>query len=557
MEVMTESPPCHGGIFRDNVSGVFEDNPNFKTDAERLMQWIKDQDCAVLGDRKNVCELWTKWINESSDNIAYIPPEGIVALPALIDDLSKVDSWALGCLAIQLINCDAPLKLKRQNRFSKPEYLGDCATLQQLQDLYKDAGQAGLAVGPEMALLHPVPCACEEFLAHCMEPDPSKRWGLHELSQLPFLNLNLSLTELFALDATHYQLLQPVEGKFIVTNRRPHPFMGSDPTLTVQVGDLQWTDGGHHPEKNVEIWRYVIFGRDAKQVEEARRVKINAFGKLEDVLTMENDTDAQTKKRAVYYGIRALQKGIKNVVHHFGCQFLAHQSFPMEFQVFTEHCPGGNFNDAAKYHIPIDLTGRWISEVLEGLKYLHGHGIVHRNLNSCLVFFSEYPFRGTVKIGGFHLMRHVELKGDASVLNGISVRRGDDGRFVAPEMMDAQKEHDLHTGRKCDTWSLGCIALHLASGQPPLYKGAKGKPIELEMAVLYHLKSNQILPEIPDWIPCSVRSFVEECLQFNPANRPYAAILDTSGVFNIGYPVYEASRGGNPLPEGVAEYWRQ
>ncbi|XP_055351029.1 uncharacterized protein LOC129597482 isoform X2 [Paramacrobiotus metropolitanus] len=541
--VTKEFPPYHGGIFRENVTGVFE----------------SDQGYVVLGSCKNIKELWTNWISEGSLNVAYIPPEGIFAMPASVGDPSKVDSWALGCLAIQMINCDRPLTIKRQYRYSQSEYLvnnGDM--LQQLKKIYKGAGQAGLAVGPEISLPYPVPRACEEFLSCCLEPDPFRRWSLQDLKKLPFLNLGYSLADLFAMETTQNQQQLPAEGKFTITNAQTHPFMPSDPAMTVQLGDIQWNDGGVYEEKNVDIWRFVLMGKD-DEVEKEKRLKIKAFGKLTDALTMERNTDARTKRHADYYGIRALQKGTKNVVHHFGCQFFSHASFPAEFQVFTEHCPGGNLRQAALHYLPLNMIGKWIMEVLEGLKYLHGHGIVHRNLNSNLIFFSEKPFQGTLKIGGFHLMRQVELEGNASVQHGISVRQGEDGRFLPPEMVDDQKAYNLHTGRKCDTWSLGCVALHLASGQPPLYKGDKDKPIELEMAVLYYLNTMKKPPEIPDWIPSHLRSFILSCLQFDPVKRPYAAELDTSKLLctDIDDSPYCASRGGAPLPEGVAEYWKQ
>ncbi|XP_055351017.1 uncharacterized protein LOC129597475 [Paramacrobiotus metropolitanus] len=557
LTVTEKFPPCHGGIFRGNVFGVFDDDGS-QPMTVLWKKWIKDQDSAKLGDRKNVLELWMKWINEGSSSVAYIPPEGIAALPKLAGNLEKVDSWALGCLAIDLINCDVPLGLKRQNRFGKSDHLRNGGTLQQLKEFYAGAGEPGLVVGPEMHLIKPVPVACEEFLARCLTPDPLNRWDLADLLRLPFLDLKRSLSDLFALDADYQQLL-PIEGKYSITNTRPHPFMKSDPAMTVQVGVIQWLDSGRIEQKNVDIWRFVLFG-DAAAIEESRQGKIKAFGKLVNVLTMmDSSAEARSNARADYCGIRALQQGTKNVVHHFGCQFYSHPSLPNEFQVFTEHCSGGNLRDAALYHIPVDVIGKWILEILEGLKYLHGHGLVHRNLNSSLIFFTENPFKGFLKIGGFHLMRQVVLEGDTSQKNGISARPGEDGRFVAPEMLDTQKESDLHTGRKCDTWSFGCIALHLASGQPPLYKGARDKPIELEMAVLYHLQSNKTLPEIPNWIPHQMRDFVITCLQFNPTDRPYAAELDTSGLLcvNIDDPVYKSARGGTSLPEGVVEYWRQ
>ncbi|XP_055350960.1 calcium-dependent protein kinase 5-like [Paramacrobiotus metropolitanus] len=546
LKVVKEKSPCHGGVFWDNVS--------FSTNLT-----------ATLGEAKTPLALWMTWTDGGSSNVAYIPPEGVAALPASAGDTSKADVWALGCLAIQLINFGQPLILLRDWRFKRgAQYLKlKKSLLPELQALYKDAGkEKGLVVGPEMDLVGIIPCACEDFLGRCLELDPAKRWSLERLSEHPFLNLDISLAELSNIDATYYPQTLSFNESIIVTNTRKHPFLQSDDLhLLHQLGDMQYRDGPHREVKPVDIWCFNTRSTEPKAMKTEHDLWIKAFGKLIDAQSMDGSTHEQTRKWAAVYKIRALQEGNKNIVKHFGCEIVLPQceKLPMELKVYTEHCPGGTFKAVAAYKLTLHILAKFVHELLQGLGYLHAHRIAHRNISGGVIFFSEAGFKGAIKIGGFQYMR--QLEADITAKHEVSARQGQDARFAAPEMVSSDKE-DLHVGRKCDIWSVGCVVLQLATGAPPLYTGAKNLPMILEMAILYHLNSAvKKLPLIHAWIPSNVQDFIKTCLQFDSDKRPGVTELLhnlQTGCLGTSEPdtaEYLANRGGEPLPVETAEYW--
>ncbi|XP_055357463.1 serine/threonine-protein kinase PAK 3-like [Paramacrobiotus metropolitanus] len=545
LDTAAQHSPCHGGIFWDNVN--LEKSPP-----------------PILGEPKDLKQLWTSWTDEGSAYVPYIPPEGVFALPDTEGETGKADAWALGCLAIQLIN-QQPLKLIRQWRFAQSTDVLQLekSLLPKLKEFYTGAGQEkGLVIGPEMQLLRTVPCACKDFLSHCLELNPVKRWSLQKLSGHPFLDLGKSLKDLFAMDALHYQQTLPYKEPITVTNVRPHPFLkNDDPMLPHQIGEMKYKEGPDRPAQRVDILRFGASGEKPSDLQEHRDFYTKAYGKYMDALEMETSMDARIREWAEVYKIRALQEENKNIVKHFRCRFVAPQypALPMEVQIITEHCPGGTFTSAAVYKLPIGIATKWAREVLQGLTYLHENRIVHRNINSSSIFFSEPDFKGHVKIGGFQYMR--QLENDRTGKHDISARCGVDGRFVAPEIVSSYAD-DINIGRKCDIWSLGCVVLHLISGDPPLYTGAKNKPLVLEMAVSYHLNSgSRTLPHIDDWIPNNFRTFIRTCLDFNPDNRPIAEtlleIVQTGlfGITELEANNHFAHRKGLELPVDVVRYW--
>ncbi|XP_055351032.1 uncharacterized protein LOC129597487 [Paramacrobiotus metropolitanus] len=512
----------------------------------------------VLGPAHNPLNLWTTWISASSRNVAFIPPEGVAALPASAGDTSKADSWALGCLTIWFINIDQPLELVRHMRYASgvEVFHLEQPLLPRLQALYAPTGQhKNMVIGPKIKLIRPVPSVCEDFLGHCLELDPAKRWSLQQLRAHPFLDLTKSTEELFTLEAELFKHRLSFKEVFELRNVRNHPVLKSDDAgLPHQQGELVQKLPGNRPPRMADIWRFALYGKEERELQEKRALWWKAFGQLVNALTMEASTEEWASICR-----RGLQEGSKNIVQHFGRQLVEarHLAFPMEIHVVTEHCTGGSFKDAAEYALPIDIVAKWSREVLQGLKYLYGHRIVHRNINSSIILFSEVGFKGIIKIGGFQYMRQLEK--DRTECHEVSARPGQDGRFAAPEIVNSYTG-DVNVGRKCDIWSLGCVVLHLLSGEPPLYTGAKDQPMLTEMAILYQLNSaNKKLPQIHDWIPIKAREFVRTCLKFDPEERLAAAeLLQNLENESLGQdtPVYLANRKGEQLPVDVVLHWR-
>ncbi|XP_055343070.1 mitogen-activated protein kinase kinase kinase A-like [Paramacrobiotus metropolitanus] len=353
-----------------------------------------------------------------------------------------------------------------------------------------------------------MPAACKDFLEHSLNINAGARSSLAELRAHPFVDRNKSLEALYALENLGAETYSVCEGTMKIINTQRHSFLNDTAQCRLQIGEIQLVDNPDMiPGKMVEIWRFQLLNESAD-----RETYKKAFGKLLNLLT----TTYSDNER-----IGRLQADSVNVIHFFAWQFASplNPGFPPEFQVYAELCRGGNFEDAATHFLPIVMIQKLLYEMLCGLEFLHNNRIVHRNLNSRIIFFTVPGFKGTVKIGGFHNMR--QLGTDHTTKHDISARSGDDGRFVAPELVNTSNDYDI--GRRSDIWSVGCIALHLLTGQPPLYNGARNQPMLLEMAILYHLnnESNNTgrLPNIPDSLPKNTKEFVLRCLKFNPTER--------------------------------------
>ena len=98
----------------------------------------------------------------------------------------------------------------------------------------------------------------------------------------------------------------------------------------------------------------------------------------------------------------------------------------------------------------------YVTQVLEGLDYLHQNGIVHCNLKASNILVTQ---NGEVKLSDFgislylraielHAIEHVDNKGVSCIPN-----------WAAPGLRPVSTKSDI--------WSLGCTVIELLTGKPP------------------------------------------------------------------------------------------
>jgi serine/threonine protein kinase len=95
-----------------------------------------------------------------------------------------------------------------------------------------------------------------------------------------------------------------------------------------------------------------------------------------------------------------------------------------------------------------------VTQVLEGLDYLHHNGIVHCNLKAANMLVSQ---SGEVKLSDIGIslylraIEHVDTWGASCMPN-----------WAAPEVIEVRP-----VSTKSDIWSLGCTIIELLTGRPP------------------------------------------------------------------------------------------
>ena len=70
-------------------------------------------------------------------------------------------------------------------------------------------------------------------------------------------------------------------------------------------------------------------------------------------------------------------------------------------------------------------------------------------------------------------------------------------------------------------WSLGCVVIEMASGNPPWSE----MDFENPFRALYHIGNSEAIPRIPEALSEAGRQFLKRCLTRDPDKRPDAATL--------------------------------
>ena len=163
--------------------------------------------------------------------------------------------------------------------------------------------------------------------------------------------------------------------------------------------------------------------------------------------------------------------------------------------IILEFCENGSLHSVCKKFgkFPEPLVGLFMSQVLQGLLYLHEQGVIHRDIKGANILTTK---EGLVKLADFGVATNVkQSSADEAHVVGTPY-------WMAPEVIEM-------TGATTasDIWSVGCTIIELIDGKPPYH----------------HLQPMQALfrivhddhPPIPGSVSNALRDFLMECFQKN------------------------------------------
>ena len=151
--------------------------------------------------------------------------------------------------------------------------------------------------------------------------------------------------------------------------------------------------------------------------------------------------------------------------------------------------------------LPEELAAVYVQQVLEALAYLHGEGVIHRDLKAANILLNK---AGSVKLADFGV---AAVMGDADKHFTVV----GSPYWMAPEVIEATGHSTLS-----DIWSLGCTVVELLTGEPPNF-GLN------PMTAMF--KIVQSPAPIPPGVSAPMHSFLDACFQKDPAQRPPARDL--------------------------------
>eukprot|EP01130_Rhizamoeba_saxonica_P016546 TRINITY_DN7666_c0_g1_i1.p1 TRINITY_DN7666_c0_g1~~TRINITY_DN7666_c0_g1_i1.p1 ORF type:complete len:433 (-),score=95.80 TRINITY_DN7666_c0_g1_i1:29-1327(-) len=175
-----------------------------------------------------------------------------------------------------------------------------------------------------------------------------------------------------------------------------------------------------------------------------------------------------------------------NIVSYLGCHLDFEENI---LNIFLEYVPGGSiYRMLKKFGNPglcETLIKLYTSQILQGLKYLHDNGIVHRDIKCANILVDSF---GRIKLTDFGTSKKIEvyeLGNDNQEDTHCKTFTGTP-YWMAPEVITGKQYKT-----ECDIWSVGCTLIEMSTGIPPwselkpfqvLYKiGNEEEPLNLDI----------------------------------------------------------------------------
>lgn len=208
--------------------------------------------------------------------------------------------------------------------------------------------------------------------------------------------------------------------------------------------------------------------------------------------------------------IRTLQTlSHKNIVQYLHTDIDENHS---GVDIMMELAPGGSvrnlLNKFGKFEERV--TSLYLTQIIEGLAYLHSQGVIHRDIKSANILVGQ---NGIIKLSDFGASKRLniaKINPQEEICNSLK----GSPYWMAPEIV----RRTGHT-YSADIWSVGCVAIEMLTGQAPW------STISRSATEVLRLIEQGKKPEIPNGISEMCQKFIESCLQTEPIDRPTAKML--------------------------------
>jgi serine/threonine protein kinase len=180
------------------------------------------------------------------------------------------------------------------------------------------------------------------------------------------------------------------------------------------------------------------------------------------------------RRNAVYYAVKVLKlenlgmdstesekhekeaKTMERLKHKHVIQYVGHEiQDDVKFCLIMEYASGGCLANHLGKELSKAMQLRLITEIADGLHYLHGEHVIHRDLKSSNILLSGPCDKLRVKISDFGLATQLSCSAASKVSS-----KGGTNLYFSPE----RGREDKYT-YSADMWAVGCIIIEVVTGQ--------------------------------------------------------------------------------------------
>ncbi|KAM9487033.1 uncharacterized protein map3k19 [Clarias gariepinus] len=204
---------------------------------------------------------------------------------------------------------------------------------------------------------------------------------------------------------------------------------------------------------------------------------------------------------------------LKNLHHHNIVGFLGTTLSGHVISILMEYIPGGSISSVLNRFgpLPEKVFALYTRQILEGVIYLHGNKVIHRDLKGNNIMLMP---SGIIKLIDFGCARRLNCLTHSGSRSDYLKSVHGTPYWMAPEVIN-----ETGHGKKSDIWSIGCTVFEMATGKPPLAHMGK-------MAALFYIGAQKgLMPSLPDDCSEEAKDFVQACLINDQKQRPSAADL--------------------------------
>lgn len=193
----------------------------------------------------------------------------------------------------------------------------------------------------------------------------------------------------------------------------------------------------------------------------------------------------------------------------------------------------------ARGRLPLDRVDALARPILEGVRYAHDHGVLHRDLKPDNILVGLTPAGPVPKILDFGLVKFVSNNLQVSTyLETVGNVPMGTPYYMAPEQFDPDQ---VVTGAT-DVWSLGVLLYEMTTGERP-FRATNILELAMAIGTGTHRPVDELRPDLPD----RYRRAIEGALQKDPAQRwasPHALFSAWIGAAEIS-----PANGASPQAE--------